>query len=149
MPDLTKFQLAEIDRFADRVVDEGLGVGLLHGGHDLGKGDRDGGGELGVEVVRAAVGQVHFAVDDIGVRAGGRAMKRPLEFAEGHRQAAERDVAVGPGIAQALGLGGQVSGHRRQQMRLVEFEGLAQFELQRAALGAAAGRAERPPSAAP
>ncbi len=119
---LEKFELAKVDRLADRVVDEGLGVGLLHGGHNLGKGDGDGGGDLGVQVVRAAVGQVHFAVDDVGVGAGGGAMKGPLELAEGDGQSAERDVALGARIAQALCLRGKVRGHLGQQVRLVEVE---------------------------
>ena len=98
------------------------------------------GGDFGVQVVRAAVGQMHFAVDDIGVGAGGRAVKRPLELAEGEGQSAEGDVALGPRIAQALGFAGKVRGHLGQQIRLVEVEGLAQFELERAARGRSPGR---------
>ena len=95
-----------------------------------------------MEVVRAAVGQVHFAVDDVGVGAGGGAVKGPLELAEGDGQAGERDVALGARIAQALGLGGEVGGHRGQQVGLVEVEALAQFELERAAGWLVAGKAE-------
>src|SRR5579863_8151537 len=46
------------------------------------------------------VGEMHFAVDDIGVGSGGRAMKGPLKFAEGDGQTGEGDVALGARIAQ-------------------------------------------------
>ena len=59
---------------------------------------------------------------------------------EGHGQAAEGDVALGPRIAQPLGLGSQMGGHLGQQLRLVEVEGLAQFQLERAAAASAPGR---------
>ena len=52
---------------------------------------------------------------------------------EGDGQSAQRHVALGPRIAQALGLAGQMGRHRRQQVRLVEFEALAQFQLERTA----------------
>jgi len=68
-----------------------------------------------------------------GVRAGGRAVKRPLELAESHRQTAQRDVALGARIAQPLGLGGQMRRHRGQQVWLVEAEGLVQLQAKRAA----------------
>ena len=98
------------------------------------------GGQLGVQVVRAAVGQVHFAVNDVGVRAGGGAVKRPLELAEGDGQAGQGDVALGARIAQPLGLAGQVGGHGRQQVRLVELEGLAQLKPEGASGRSAPGR---------
>ena len=61
-------------------------------------------------------------------------MEGPLELAEGDRQTGQGDVALGAGIAQALGLGGQVGRHRRQQVRLVKVEGLAQLQLERCGL---------------
>jgi len=106
---------------------------LLHGGHNLSKRERDRSGDLGVEVVRAAVGKVNFAVDDVGVRAGGGAVEGPLELAEGQGQATERDVALGTGIAQAPGFAGQMGRHSGQQVGLVEFKTLAQLQLERAA----------------
>ena len=69
-------------------------------------------------------------------------MKRPLEFAEGERKSAEGDIAIGPRIAQALGLAGQVGRHFRQQVRLIEIECVAQFEAERAADDVVAGNAE-------
>ena len=108
---LEEFELAEVDGFADGVVDEGLGVGLLHRGHDLGEGDGDGRGDLGVEVVCAAVGKLDFAVDDVGICAGCGAVEGPLEFAEGEGQAAEGDVALGARVAQALRFGSEVRRH--------------------------------------
>ncbi len=57
-------------------------------------------------------------------------MKRPLKLAEGHRQAAERHIALGPRVAQAFGLAGQVSRHRRQQLWQVEVECMAQLQPQ-------------------
>ena len=100
---LEEFELAEVDGLADGVVDEGFRVGLFHGRHDFGKRDGDGGSNLGVQIVRAAVGERDFAVNDVGVGAGGGAVEGPLEFAEGEGQAAEGDVAVGARIAKALG----------------------------------------------
>ena len=73
---LHKLELAHVDGFADGVVDEGFRVGLLHCGHDLGEGEGDGGGDFGVEIMRAAVGQMNFAVDNVGVGAGGGACER-------------------------------------------------------------------------
>ncbi len=133
---LEELKLAEVDGFADGVIDKGLGVGLFHRGHDLGKGDGDGRGDLGVEVVRAAIGKRDFAVDNVGVRARSRAVEGPLEFAEGERQATEGDVALGARVAQALRFGSQVRRHCREQILLVEVEGLAQFELQAAVIQA-------------
>ena len=69
-------------------------------------------------------------------------MEGPLELPEGHRQPAQGDVALGPRIAQALGLGGQMSLHLGQQIRLVKVEGLAQFEPERAAGGCGCRKAE-------
>ena len=60
-------------------------------------------------------------------------MKGPREFPKGQGQSAQGDVAFGTRIAQALGFAGKVRGHLWQQIRLVKVEGLAQFELQRAA----------------
>ncbi len=81
-----------------------------------------------------------FAVHDVRVRAGGGACERATEIAEGQGQAAEGDVAIGARIAQALGFAGQVGGHFRQQIRLVEVEGFAQLKLERAADGSSPGR---------
>ena len=85
-----------------------------------------------MQVVRTAVGQVNFAMENVRVRAGCRAVKGPLELPESHRQAAQGHVALGPRIAQPPGLGRQVRRHGRQQMQLVEDEGLAQLQPQRA-----------------
>ena len=69
-------------------------------------------------------------------------MERPLEFAEGERQTAKRDVAVGPRIAETLGFGGEMGRHLRQQIGLIEIEGVAQLQLERAAKGFFPGQAE-------
>ena len=91
---LHELQLAHVDGFADGVIDEGLGVGLLHGRDDLSKSERDGGGDLGVQAMRSAVSQLQFAVNDVGVGAGCGAMEGPLEVSEGHGQSAQSDVAA-------------------------------------------------------
>ena len=69
-------------------------------------------------------------------------MKGPLEISEGQGQTAEGDVAIGARIAQPLGFAGEVRGHLGQQIRLIEVEGVAQLELERAAKGLVAGQAE-------
>ena len=125
IPGFQEFQLAQVDGLADRVVDKGLRIGLLHGRHNLGKRNCHGGGELRMQRLRAPVGQVHLAVNDVGVSAGGGTVKRPLKFAEGDGQPSESHIALGPRVAQALGFGRKVSRHGRQQMRLVEVETLA------------------------
>ena len=139
---LEEFELAEVDGLANRVVDEGFRVGLLHGGHDFGEGHGDGGSDLGMQVVRAAVGETDFAVNDIGVGSGSGAVEGPLEFAEGERQSAEGDVAIGARVAQTFGFGGEMSGHLWQQVRLVEVEGLGQFQLQAAIFEAGEAKLE-------
>ena len=78
-----------------------------------------------MQVMRAAVGQVDFAVDDISVRAGGGAVEGPLELAEGNGQSAERHVALRARIAQTLGLAGQVGCDGGQQLGFVEVEALS------------------------
>ena len=130
---LHELQLAHVDGFAHRVVDEGLGVGLLHRWHDLSERERDGGGDFRVQAVRSAVGQLQFAVNDVGVGAGGRLVKGPREFFKGQRQSAQGHVALGARIAQALGFARQVRGHLRQQIRLVKIESFTQLKLQGAA----------------
>jgi len=86
-----------------------------------------------MQVVLAAISEVHFAMNDIGVRPRRGAMKRPLKFAEGNRQAGQSDVALGARIAQALGFRGQMRCHLGQQIRLIELESFTQLEF--AAIG--------------
>ncbi len=139
---LYKLELTHVDRLADGVVDEGFRVGLLHGWNDFGEGERDGGGDFGVQVVDSAVGDVNFAVDEVGVGAGSRGVKRPAEILEGQGHAAEGDVAIGMRILETLGFAGKMRGHFGQQIRLIEVEGVAQLELERAAEGFGAGQAQ-------
>ena len=95
-----------------------------------------------MEVVRAAVGQVDFAVDNIGVGAGGGAVERPLELPEGQGQTSESDVAIGPRVAEAPGFGGEMGRHLGKKMRFIEAEGIAQLELEGAAGGFRGGQAK-------
>ena len=81
------------------------------------------------------VGEADFAVDDVSVGAGGGEVEGPLELAVGQGQAVEGDVAVGARVAQALGLGGEMRGHLREQIGLVEVEVVGQLKLERAAGG--------------
>ena len=81
-------------------------------------------------------------MQDVGVRAGSRAVERPQELAKGHRQAAQRNVTLGPGIVQSLSLCCQVSRHCGQQFRFVEIEGLAQFEFESPVSRFGAGKPE-------
>src|SRR5580698_798499 len=60
-------------------------------------------------------------------------MERPLPLAEGDGQTGKRDIAFGARIAQPMCFAGQVGSHRRKQVGLVEFEGLAEFEFDGAA----------------
>ena len=129
---LQKLKLALVHDFAYGVVDKALRIGLLHRRHNLGKGQRHRGGDLGVQIERPAVGQMHLAVDDIGVRAGGRAVKGPLKLPKGQRQPAQRHATIRPRIAQPPGLCRQVSRHRGQQLRRAKNKALGQLQLERA-----------------
>ena len=100
---LEEFKLAEVDGLADGVVDEGLRVGLLHGRHDFGKRTVTEAATLACRLCVPPSARRDFAVNDVGVGAGGGAVEGPLEFSEGEGQSAEGDVAVGARIAQALG----------------------------------------------
>ena len=48
-----------------------------------------------------------------------------LKFAEGDGQPGQRDIALGPRIAQPLGFRSQVRSHLRQQIRFAELESFA------------------------
>src|ERR1700683_1678715 len=85
---------------------------------------------------------MNLAVDDVGVGARGGAVEGPLKFAEGERQSAEGDVAVGAWIAQAFGFAGEMRSHFGEQLRLIEVEVFAELELEGAADGFAARKPE-------
>ncbi len=127
---LDEFELAEVDRLANGVVNEALGVGLFHGRNNVSKRDSNAARKLGVKSMRTAVSELHFTVHDIGVRSRCGAMKRPLEFAEGDGQASERYIALRPRIAQALGGSGQVRLHLGQQLWLFKVKGGAQLQFE-------------------
>ena len=97
---------------------------------------------LACRLCDSAVGHVDFAVDKVGVGAGGRGVKGPAEISEGQGQAAEGDIAIGMRIAQPFGFAGQVRGHFGQKIRLIKVEGVAQLELERAAKGFTTGQAK-------
>ena len=132
--------MAHVDRLTDRVVDEGFGVGLFHGRHDLGESERDAGRNFGVQVVRAAIGHMDFAVHDVRIRTGDGGVKRPLELPECQGQTAERDIAAGAWIAQPLGFAGKVSRHFGQQIRLIEIECFAELEWSERPIASSPGR---------
>lgn len=85
-----------------------------------------------------AIFEMEGAVDDKGVGPGRGAMKRPGKVAEAHRKTGESDVGIRTRVAEAMGGLAQVRGHLRQQLGLMEVEGLAEFE-QKGSLGRGCG----------
>src|SRR5215472_14703860 len=93
-----------------------------------------------MQIVRAAIGHVDLAVNDVRVCSRRGAMERPLKFAEAHGQPAEGDIALGARIAQALGFCFEMSSELGEQVGLVEIESFAQLQAQSAVFDA--GQAE-------
>jgi len=87
-----------------------------------------------VQVVRAAVSQMHFAMNDVGVGTGSGPVKRPLELAKGDGKTGQGDVTIGPRIAEAPGFLGEMSRHLREQGRFLKLKALAQLKFHLAVL---------------
>ncbi len=125
-----EFELALVHGFADRVEDERLGEGLLGRVDDVAEGNRHGGGDLGVERGVFAVFEVHLAVDERGVGAGGGLVEGPLEVGVAERDSGQRNEAVGARIPQAVGGLGEEDAELRGELGRGGIDGVGEFELQ-------------------
>ena len=125
---LDELELALVHGFADGVVDEAFGEGLLERGDDLGEGLGEGGGNLGHERRRFAGFEADFAVDDVGVGAGGGLVEGPGEVRKAQGQAEQREVAVGARVAEAAGGFGEIGGELGGEFGIGDEEVVGELE---------------------